>query len=188
VATEFGISRAPAREALQRLEEMNLVRKTHLGREVVEFSPKEFQDIYELKNVVEAFGTMKGALNTNGQDIEKIQTTLDDMTNCTNSGELKKLKYLNYQFHDLMVKCSENQRLIDTYFLLVKQIRWATSLSLELPDRPKQSLKEHQAIFEAFKQEDGEKVRIILEAHSNGNMRRILTRIESAMSSKSKAE
>lgn len=38
VAKEFGISRVPAREALQRLEETNLVRKTHLGREIVQFS------------------------------------------------------------------------------------------------------------------------------------------------------
>ncbi|NIS61920.1 MAG: GntR family transcriptional regulator, partial [Proteobacteria bacterium] len=37
VAKEFGVSRVPAREALQRLQEMNLVRKTRLGREVAKF-------------------------------------------------------------------------------------------------------------------------------------------------------
>jgi DNA-binding GntR family transcriptional regulator len=32
VANEFGVSRAPAREALQRLQEMNLLQKTYKGR------------------------------------------------------------------------------------------------------------------------------------------------------------
>ena len=38
IAKEFGVSRVPAREALQRLEEMNLVRKTYRGREIMKFS------------------------------------------------------------------------------------------------------------------------------------------------------
>jgi DNA-binding GntR family transcriptional regulator len=97
------------------------------------------------------------------------------MTVSTKSGDLKKLKYLNYQFHDLMVMCSGNQRLIDTYFLLVKQIRWATTLCLELPDRPEQSLREHKAIFMSFKQKEPEKTRRWLEDHSSGNMKRILS-------------
>jgi DNA-binding GntR family transcriptional regulator len=179
VASEFGISRAPAREALQRLEDMNLVRKTHLGREVAEFSPKEFQDVYELKNVVEAFGAMKGALNAREVDLEKIQSILNDMADCTNSGEIEKLRYLNYQFHDTLVSCSGNQKLSETFLLLAKQVRWATSLSLKLPDRPKKSLVEHRAIFQAFKNKEAEKVRILVETHSDNNMQRVLGRMKS---------
>lgn len=77
VANEFGVSKVPAREALQRLEEMNQVRKTHVARGVAEFSLEEFREINELKNVVEAFGAMKGALNANDQDLTKIQSVID---------------------------------------------------------------------------------------------------------------
>ena len=41
VAKIYGVSRVPAREALQRIEERGLVRKNHLGREVIEFSREE---------------------------------------------------------------------------------------------------------------------------------------------------
>lgn len=178
VANEFGVSRAPAREALQRLQEMNLVRKTHNGREVARFSLQEFRELYELKNVVEAFGAMKGAIRATDGDLGRVQSVINNMVNCLDLGDLKKLKYLNYQFHDLLVRCSRNQKVVESYLSLVKQVRWATSLSLGLPGRPKQSFEEHKAIFEAFKQRKAEKVRSLLETHSNNNMERVLSQLK----------
>lgn len=178
VANEFRVSRAPAREALQRLEDMNLVRKTHFGREVVKFSYEEFRDTYELKNVVEAFGAMKGALKATNWDLRKIQSVMKDMKKYLDSGKFEKLRYLNYQFHDLMVTCSGNEKLITTYLSVVKQVRWATSLSLLLPGRPQNAYEEHQAIFKQFKQGEAEKVRSLLETHSNNNMERVLSQLE----------
>lgn len=178
VANEFEVSRSPAREALQRLEDMNLVRKTHMGREVANFTLDEFREVYELKNVVEAFGAMKGALKATNRDLKKTQSVMKAMSKCLNSMGFEKLKHLNYQFHDLLVKCSGNEKLIETYVSLVKQVRWATSFSLGLPGRPQQSFNEHQAIFEAFEQRRAQKLRDLLEIHSNNNMERVLSQLE----------
>ena len=178
VANEFGVSRAPVREALQRLQEMNLVRKTHLGREVAKFRLEEFREIHELKNLVGAFGSMKGALSATGQDLSKIQSVIDKMKGGVNSSDLRELRSFNFQFHDLLVYCSRNRKVIETYVLLAKQVRWATSLSLGLPDRPVRSTQEHLAIFEAFKQRDAKKVRSLLEKHTNDSMERILSQLK----------
>ena len=178
VANEFEVSRSPAREALQRLEDMNLVRKTHMGREVANFTLDEFREVYELKNVVEAFGAMKGALKATNRDLKKTESVMKAMSKYVNSRGFEKLKHLNYQFHDLLVKCSGNEKLIETYVSLVKQVRWATSFSLGLPGRPQQSFNEHQAIFEAFKQRRAQKLRDLLEIHSNNNMERVLSQLE----------
>lgn len=178
VANEFGVSRAPSREALQRLQEMNLLRKPHNGREVAKFSLEEFREIYELKNVVEAFGAMKGAFRATDRDLKKIQSVIRNMANHLNLGGFENLRHLNYQFHDLLVKSSGNQKLIETYNSLVKQVRWATSFSLRLPGRPQQAFEEHQAIFEAFKQRRAPEVRALLETHSNNNMERVLSQLE----------
>jgi len=179
IGNEFGVSRAPAREALQRLQEMNLVRKTHFGREVAKFSLEEFREIHELKNVIGAFGAMKGALNATEQDLKKIQSVIDKMKGYVNSRDLRQLRSLNFQFHDLLVYCSRNQKVIDTYSLLAKQVRWAASLSLSLPDRPLRSTQEHLSIFEAFKQRDAKKVRTLMEKHTNDSMERILSQLRS---------
>jgi DNA-binding GntR family transcriptional regulator len=178
VANEFEVSRSPAREAFHRLEDMNLVRRTHFGREVVRFSYEEFRDIYELKNVVEAFGAMQGSLHATARDIKKISSIIDRMNDITKSRDSKSLRRLNSQFHNYLVHCCRNNKVIETYAALVKQVRWAAARSLSLPDRPTQSTMEHQAIFEAFKQRDANKVRSLMENHTNGAMERILTQLK----------
>jgi len=178
VAKEFGISRVPAREALQRLEDMKLIKKNHLGREVTELSPEEFKETYELKNVIEAYGAMHGAMKAQADEIAKIRSTVNLMEKFTSENDLNSLRYINYEFHDLLVSCCRNKLLIDTYQSLVKQIRWATSLSLELPMRPKESFREHKEIFEAFINKNAKKVRVLLEKHSNENMKRVLSQME----------
>lgn len=178
VAKQFGVSRVPAREAMQRLEEMNFLRKNHLGREVVEFSRNEFCHIYELKNIIEAYGAMQGALQASEEELAEIEAKVQQMEICVSSGALEKLRRLNYEFHDLLVACGPNRKLKETYLSLVKQIRWATPLSLNLPARPVASFQEHEEIFEAFQRKESEKVRTLLEAHSEGSMKRVLAQME----------
>jgi DNA-binding GntR family transcriptional regulator len=176
VAVRFGVSRIPAREALNRLEDMGLVRKTHLSREVAEFSLHEFREIYELKNVIEAFGAMKGSLAATKEDLAEIQLVLDEMVRCSRSGNLRELARINARFHDLLVFSSRHGEIIRSYSSLVKRVRWA-ALSHSLPGRPAQSTDEHMAIFDAFKRRDGQRVRMLLESHLNASMERTLGRM-----------
>jgi DNA-binding GntR family transcriptional regulator len=178
VAREFNVSRVPAREALQRLQERNLLRRTHLTREVSRFSREEFRELYELKNVVEAFGVMKGALRAGDEDLNRISAILEGMQSCIDTGEVKKLPALNLQFHDLLVHCSRDQKLIQTYESLAKQVRWVAPRTLLAQNRPELSLQEHRAIFEAFANKEAAKARLLMEKHTNESMERNLPKLE----------
>ncbi|NIS60430.1 MAG: FCD domain-containing protein, partial [Proteobacteria bacterium] len=105
------------------------------------------------------------------------QSVIDKMRGCVNSGDLRQLRSFNFQFHDLLVYCSRNQKVIETYILLAKQVRWAAALSLGLPDSPVRSTQEHVSIFEAFKQRDAKKVRTLMEKHTDDSMERILSQL-----------
>ena len=175
VAEEFGVSRIPAREALQRLEEKNLVRMTHSGRVVNQFSIEEFQEIYELKNVVEAFGAMLGSQRATPEEMARIKEVADTMKEQFQQGDFPKLELTNYKFHDLLVSFAGNDKVVDSFNQLVNQIRWATSKSFRMPDRPARSLEEHMAIFEAYEKRQGSKVRELLENHSSNNLQRVVT-------------
>ena len=179
VANEFKVSRVPAREALQRLEEKNLVRKNHRGREIAEFGREEYAQIHELKNVVEAYGVMKGALRASAQNIYRIEAVMRRMERNASRGNLAGMKRCNYAFHDLLVSCCGNRKLIETYQMLVKQVRWATTLSLQLPARLEEAFREHQEIFEAFRSKNGEAARALIAAHSKASMQRVLAQMES---------
>lgn len=179
VSKQFDISRIPAREALQRLEEMNLVKKTHLGRVVAAFSLEEFRDIYELKIGIESFGIVLGSARATETELEEIEAVITQMEDARDNKDYDNLKYINYQFHDLMVGCSKNKKIIDTFSMLAKQVRWATSLSLHLPHRPVTVVKEHLAIFSAFKDRNEKKVRELIETHLENNLDRVIARAQS---------
>ncbi|MBN2438150.1 MAG: GntR family transcriptional regulator [Deltaproteobacteria bacterium] len=180
VAKQFGVSRVPAREALQRLEDMNFIRRTHLGREIIQFSKKEFADIYELKNIVEAFGAMKGALRATSEDIDRLAALFVQMEEALGKNDIKRLQELNHSFHDGMVLCCNNAELIASFGSLAKRVRWAMPISMRVHERPALGYIEHKEIFTSFRNREAEKVRNLLETHSNENMKRILWVMESS--------
>ena len=185
VAGEFEVSRVPVREALQRLEEMGFVRRTRLGREVIEFSIEEYREIYEIKNIVEACGAMKGSQLATDADIEELQSYLTRMKECMEPFDLDEMRKWNARFHDRMVHCSSHRKIIEIYQLKVLQVRWASPLSLGFQDRPKRSIQEHRGIFEAFAQRDGQKTRMLMEKHTEGSMERIISKLEADRAGKS---
>lgn len=145
VAKEFNVSRAPAREALLRLEDVSLIRKSHLGREVVEFSIEEYREIYEIKNILEAYAAMQATYAATERDIKKLKSILDKMNDHLNPPRLKKLEILDKKFHDHIMYCSRNRRLIQLYEINMKKVRWTPNINYIL--RPRLSVKEHKEIL-----------------------------------------
>ncbi len=180
VAKEFGVGRVPAREALLRLEEMNLVRKSHLRREIVKLSPEEFAHMYELKTAIEAFGVIKGSLLAGEQEIAAVKEILDGMEQATAQNDIVQRRNLNQNFHETLVSCCKNKKLIDAFLPLTRQLRWTTSLIMKLPDRQRESNREHREIFAAFQQKKTDKLRKLIEKHSSDHVNRVLALMESS--------
>jgi DNA-binding GntR family transcriptional regulator len=178
IAKEFGVGRVPAREALLRLEEMNLVRKSHLRREIVKLSPKEFAHLYDLKTAIESFGIIKGSLLATEEEIEAIKEILHRMDQATAKNDIVQRRNLNQIFHVALVSCCKNQRLIDAYLPLTKQLRWTTSLIIKLPDRQEESNREHREILVTFEQKKIDKLRKLIEKHASDNVDRVLALME----------
>ncbi len=180
VSKEFGVGRVPAREALLRLEEMNLVRKNHLRREIVKLSPEEFAHLYDLKTAIESFGIIKGSQLATEGEIDAIKDILDTMDQATAQNDIVQRRKLNQTFHVALVSCCKNQTLIDAYLPLTKQLRWTTSLMIQLPDRQQESNREHREIFTAFQQKKTDKLRKLIEKHASDNVNRVLALMESS--------
>lgn len=174
LAKELGISRIPVREALIRLEESKIVKKTHRGREVVRISSNDLKELYEIKIVLEAHAASRACKTANVSLRDRLNTLVDKMDGLLKPDDLLNLQKINYQFHNLLVKSSGNERLYEIYLNVAKQVRWTTHLSLGSPDRPIQSNKEHRRILEAFQQSDANKVCELTEMHGENTMKRVL--------------
>jgi DNA-binding GntR family transcriptional regulator len=177
VATKFNVSRVPAREALNRLEDMGLIEKDHRGRRVKALELEEFREIFQLKNVVEAYCVMQGAFNASEKDYQKLNLLLDEMSKNLSLKNKKSLRKLNIQFHNHMVNCSQNKRFIEVYESQKKKIRFTSSHALDTSDRPKVAFKEHREILKVFVEKDGKKVRTLIEDHKNKHMEFVIKKL-----------
>ncbi|MCG8641752.1 MAG: GntR family transcriptional regulator [Desulfobacterales bacterium] len=167
LAKSLGISRAPVREALIRLEEANVVKKTYNGREVVKISNKDLEEFHEVKLLLEVHAATTGCQKASKKTITRLSELTSKMEYLVdnNSNDFLELQRINHKFHDMLVKSSGNKKLYDTYLKTAKQIRWTTSLSVSNMNINKSSLKDHRAIFQAFSQGDAPKLAHLLKKH-----------------------
>ena len=174
IADEFGVSRGPARESLLRLEEMDLVKKTPAGRFVKQFSIEEFRENHELKMVVEAYCCRQGSLNATKSEITKIQKLLDTIGEILNSDQRKLIQQLNIQFHESLVLCSRNKKLIDVYRAQTKKVSWAIYFPSVHYHGTQRGYNDHKKIFDAFVKKDANKVRTLTEKHQKDMLKVLL--------------
>jgi len=173
LAKEFGVSRGPAREALNRLEDKGLVEKKDFGRSIKTFDINEYRETYELRIVVEAYCTMQAAVRSTEQDHRTIRDLVDQMGKNLSPDNLATLRELVVRFHDYIVGCSRNETLIDVYQSAGKKIRWANTVVLKLRDQ-KVDFREHCNISDMIINREPEKARTLMERHTTTNMELLL--------------
>lgn len=122
---------------------------------------------------------MKDSLNASPREIEKIAVILMEMEEVIAQNDINRLQELSHAFHDALVFCCNNPKVIESFVSLARRVRWATPISMRVQQRPVLGYREHQEIFAAFRNREAEKVRHLLEVHSNANMNRILAQMES---------
>ena len=177
LAKEFDVSRGPAREALLRLEEMELVLKGHTGRVIKAFSKDEIRENYELKLIVEAYCCMQGAYEATERNVSQIRKTLEKTRSFVNSENHKKRLLLNAKFHELLVLSSKNNKLVGIYKAQVKKFGWAQSFRILKYTRSQKSYETHSEILDAFANKDGQKVRELTEIHQREVLETLLENI-----------
>jgi DNA-binding GntR family transcriptional regulator len=177
LAKEFGVSRGPAREALNRLEDKGLVEKKDFGRNIKAFDINEYRETYELRIIVEAYCTMQAAVRSTEKDHKIIRDLVDQMGKNLSPDKQGKLRELVLRFHDYIVECSKNETLIKVYQSAGKKIRWANTVVLKLRDQ-RVDFREHRNISDMIINREPEKARTLMERHTTTNMELLLKEFE----------
>jgi DNA-binding GntR family transcriptional regulator len=173
LATTFGISRTPVREALRRLEQDGLVERAAHGMLVKSRSPQEILEIYEVRIILEEAAARSAALNATELDLARLRQLHLVLVSST-PDDLDRLINGNRRFHEQVWSMSHNSALIDLLnrinslilryrgTTLIHQDRWVTALEehTELlqaiesrdPARAAESARRHMALARDFRQ------------------------------------
>ncbi len=164
LASEFGTSRTPIREALLRLQREHLI--DIYPRQGTFVSPISVQDIYEIYQIRLLLEPKIARISSRRMDrgvleqFLKLFTTMD-------MGSISFKDWFQYDrdLHDYIVECTQNKHLIEMYRVVMDQNQRMRILAGRLPKRIESTNQEHIAIIQAFLSQDEERIEQVMSAH-----------------------
>jgi DNA-binding GntR family transcriptional regulator len=159
LARQYGVSRGPLREALNRLQERRLVERVpRLGARVVTLSADTFRQIYGVREALEGMAARGAALAMREEDLARlhailarqeasIATTGDDAPNA--------LGAMDQDFHVAIARAAGNA-LLDGLLCgeLYQQLRLYRSQLRKVAGRGRRAVVEHRRILDAIADRD----------------------------------
>ncbi|MGH3664061.1 MAG: GntR family transcriptional regulator [Micromonosporaceae bacterium] len=163
LATVFGSSRTPVREALIELEQDGLVKITpRSGVRVASVSSRELVDNFSLFAVLSGVAAEWASQRMTPERLRRIHD-LNDRVESAVAERPEDLVLANWKFHREINLAAQSERLRS---LLRRTSRVVPARFLELiPDQAEITAQDHRAILDALEAGDGERSRTLAEAH-----------------------
>lgn len=122
IAQELGISRSPVKAALEKLASNNYIRIQNSRYYVTEFDKKEYDEICDFTQMIEAYAAGEAALNITPEQLDelyamahRLQDTYDEAFHKGKDFVFTKLLEQEISFHFSVVKASGNSLITDIY-------------------------------------------------------------------------
>ncbi|MFF2840666.1 GntR family transcriptional regulator [Paenarthrobacter sp. NPDC057981] len=125
VSTQLNLSRGPLREALQRLsQEGLLVSKPNRGVFVVELTPKDVDEIFGVREILELGAAELIIARPAPQRkwvADKLLSIASSLSQAAEEGDWARVQRLDLEFHTALVAAPGNSRLLRAYATLATE-------------------------------------------------------------------
>jgi phosphonate utilization transcriptional regulator len=167
LASRFGTSRGPIREALRALEESRLVRsEKNRGVFVREISVAEADEIYDVREALDQLIGQRVAERVTAEQRRELKAVVAEMDAATGRQDVKSYHALNLKFHDMLVDFAGNSRLTETYRLLTRGLLLFRLRGLQDGGGFAVSNTEHKAVVAAIEARDSVRAARLLRQHA----------------------
>lgn len=163
LASRFGGSRTPIREALQRLETQSLLARDGRSLIVASLDHDQMAELYAVRGALEGLAAELAAQHAAPEEIsvlykmvEEDRTILDDPT---------KLSQSNRRFHRQLHRASHNRYLVQQLDLVYRSMALLATTSLAVDGRGTVALDEHLGIVKAIEARDAKAASNALRDH-----------------------
>jgi phosphonate utilization transcriptional regulator len=174
LATRFGTSRGPIREALRALEESGLVHSLkNRGVFVREISIAEADEIYDVREALDQLIGQRVAERATAVQLCELEALVAKMDEATAMQDIKCYHALNLKFHDMLVEFAGNARLTESYRVLTKELLLFRLRGLQDGGGFAVSNTEHRAVVKAVAARDGARAGRLLRQHAAASRARM---------------
>lgn len=149
LAEQFSVSRSPIREALRQLSSDGLVVEIpNKGVFVRDFTPKDIQEIFDLRVMMENYSINEICTHTSEEARILLTDCLNRLTNAYQTDDRTLYTDIDTELHDLFIRLGGNSFLTAAYERVHTMTQLFRAYSLTDQKRFDDSIKEHQSIVE----------------------------------------
>ena len=164
LASFYGVSRMPVREALLKLQgEELVVSSPHRGFAVAELSVEEVEDIFTIRIMLEGLATRLAIPSMTSQRLERIAENLQRQQEYGH--EMDARLELNREFHGVIYEAAKRPRLVALITNLRNIVEAYSRIYTSAEGRAKATLHEHRRIYDACRQGDAELGEMLAQEH-----------------------
>jgi DNA-binding GntR family transcriptional regulator len=174
LASKFGMSRTPIREALKQLQIEGLVKIIpRVGTFVTEPSWQEIVELSQVKEMLEALAARLVAQRGDAAVLSVLERNVDDSLTAAREDSVERYVPLVREFHDVLIRGANNQKLLSHYRVLMNQFSYNRLVfaSLQQSGRLVASVQEHRAIVRAIAARDADAAELAMRQHANQGRR-----------------
>ena len=168
LARQYGVSRGPLREAINRLQERHLVTHTaHFGARVAQLSPQILEETFMVREALEGMAARLAAENCSQNDLVQLRRAYARHVEAAKQDcEEPVWRSADEDFHVLIARASGNPMLLrlisEDFYQLVRFYR---SQLAQVRGRGARTVAEHRRILEAIEDHDAELAELHMRRH-----------------------
>ena len=166
LATSFGVSRGPVREALQRLVQEGLLHsEPHRGVFVPVLTDEDVHDVYVAREALESAAIRSIIANgSTAAASESLDRFVTQMQEAEASGDWEAVGNVDLEFHVALVDATSSPRLKRMFSTVISETRLCLGV-LTAADARDDLVEEHRLISEAIKEGDTDRALAVLQKH-----------------------
>jgi len=169
LAQDFGISRTPVREAMAQLEREGFVRSVpRRGIYVVRKTKREVIEMITAWAALESMAARLITQNAVDADIAALRHMFTTFEGGQVQAKLDEYSEVNIEFHQTIIRLSNNGVLIDLAENLFTHMRMIRRKTIVEKDRADRSIRDHMNIIEALEARDTERAEDLVRQHALG--------------------
>jgi DNA-binding GntR family transcriptional regulator len=169
LAEAIGVSRTPVREALRRLAAEGLINfLPNQGAFVNSWSAEDLRKIFDLRALLESTAAGQAAPRMTEPDLHRLRELAAGMVRLAERrgpGFLDKIGALNREFHAIIMKAADNERLAGSVVRTIEFPIVHRTFEAYRPADLRRSLNHHNELIDAFEARDGEWASAVMRAH-----------------------
>lgn len=167
ISETLKVSRSPIREAVRMLEKDGLLDVNATGGvTVANPSTEDYRNLYEIRVEMESLAAYYAAQRRNEEEVAAMRLYIEEMKKNVTADSFKELLDANFRFHESIV-CASRNPFLETMTLQLRGVNsfYRKSILEKNPGYAQEALEDHEEIFQAIVDRDGDSARELMRQH-----------------------